>query len=193
MHEPNRAQPSAQDRAGLYPAHFAEMALRGFGQLYDMQVAATRVLLQTQARAAAAFGWPVASELYGNGDERARRLFSTGADQLLQGAQRASEAAAELQRQVGRVIEKQAATAADNWQRGLEELGAQANEGLTQLVETARQQAEAAERATAALGEAASETMRRGSEQLRDSTHEGFERVRESMSQGAEDARQGDW
>lgn len=149
------------------PVHVAALALRGVGQVYDMNLAATRVLLQTQARAASAFGFPDWSGLFDSVDDRARNVFSTSAEQLLQTAQRAKEAAADLQRQVGRVVETQAATVAETLQHGLEELGTQASEGLNQLVETARQQAEEAERATTALGEELRETVQQTEEAAR--------------------------
>src|SRR5262245_28585615 len=105
-------------QAGAYPPNAAVIALRGLGQMYDMNIEVARVLLHTQARAAAAFGWPDVSEPFEGGDERARHLFAAGAEQMLGAAQRANEVAAELQRQITRVVETQAATAAENWQRG---------------------------------------------------------------------------
>ncbi len=120
------------------PVHVAALALRGVGQVYDMNLAATRVLLQTQARAASAFGFPDWSGLFDSVDDRARNVFSTSA-----------------------------ATVAETLQHGLEELGTQASEGLNQLVETARQQAEEAERVTAALGEELRETVQQTEEAAR--------------------------
>ena len=177
-----------QDRGAL---QFTSVALRGVGQVYDINLAAARVLLQTQARAAAAFGWPDFSELFNTADRRTRGVFSSSAEQILHTARRASEAASELQRQLGRVVETQAVTVAENWQRGLEEIGQQADESLTQLSETVRQQAEEARRATESLGRASRESVRQGSEQWRESTQEGFQRSREVGSQVQGAAREG--
>ena len=58
-----RSQGSEQG-ARRAPIHVTALALRGIGQLYDMNVAATRVLLQTHARAASAFGFPDWSGLF---------------------------------------------------------------------------------------------------------------------------------
>jgi hypothetical protein len=146
------------------PVHLTALALKSIGQVYDMNLSATRVLLQTQARAAAAIGFPDWSGLFNVVDERARRVFSTGAEQLLSTAQRANDTATELQREVGRVVESQAATVAQKLQEGLEELGSQTNDGLNQLVQTAREQAEEAERVASSIGEEMREVVERSGE-----------------------------
>src|SRR5207245_6376843 len=122
-------------------------------QVDDRSLSAARVVLQTQARAASAIGLPDWTGWFQSVDERARRVFSTGAEQILNTAQRASEATAELQREVGRVVDTQTTTVAQTLQQGLEELGSQTSEGLNQLIETAREQAEEAERASSEMGE----------------------------------------
>ncbi|MEW6703877.1 MAG: hypothetical protein AB1430_03390 [Pseudomonadota bacterium] len=139
--------------ARYQPVHLTAMALRSAGHFYDLHASAARVLLQTQARAAAAFGLPDWSPLFDTADERARRVFATGAEQWLNTAQRANEAVSELQRQMGRVLETQTTQAAESWQRGIEELGSRANEGLGQLCETVRKTAEDAQRGAQAFGE----------------------------------------
>ena len=163
--------------AQAYSPNAAGIALRGLGQMCDTNMEAARVLLRTQARAAAAFGWPDVSEQFDSGDERARHLFATGAEQMLSANQRASEAAAELQRQITRVVETQAATAAENWQRGIEELGVQANEGLNQLCETARQEADEVRRMTEQMTQMPA----------RSQVHEGAQRAREAIGASAEE------
>lgn len=156
-----------------HPVHLTALALRSLSQVYDMNLSAARVLLQTQARAASAVGLPDWSGWFQSADERARRVFSAGAEQILNTAQRASEAASELQREVGRVVDTQTATVAQTLQQGLQELGTQTSEGLSQLVETAREQAEEAERAADEIGEQmrlavveGGKQMRRGREQM---------------------------
>jgi len=137
----------------LPSAQITAMAMRGFGQLCDLNIAATRVFLRTQARAASALGWPDLSGVFDQVDERARNVFATGAEQLVQTAQLASEAAADLQRQMGRVVETQAVTVAESLQQGLEQLGEQASEGLRQLCDTARESAEQVERMSQQVGQ----------------------------------------
>jgi hypothetical protein len=146
------------------PVHLTALVLKSIGRVYDMNLSAARVLLQTQARAASAMGLPDWSGLFNVVDDRARHVFSTGAEQLLNTAQRANDAAAELQREVGRVVETQTATVAQTLQEGFEELGSQANDGLSQLVQTARQQAEEAERVASSVGEGMRDVVERSGE-----------------------------
>jgi hypothetical protein len=133
------------------PIHLTAFTLKSIGQVYDLNLSAARVILQTQARAASAMGWPDWSGLFENADERARHVFSIGVEQLVNTAQRVNQAVVELQHDVGRVVDTQAATVAQTLQNGLEELGTQASEGLAQLTQTARQQAEEAERVASAV------------------------------------------
>jgi hypothetical protein len=122
--------------------------MRSFGQLCDLNIAATRLLLRTQARAASALGWPDVSGAFEQVDERVRNVFATGAEQFAKAAELANEAAADLQRQVGRVVETQAVTVAESLQQGLEQWGEQASEGLREITEAARDQAGELERAS---------------------------------------------
>ena len=108
-------------------------------------------------------GLPDWSGWFEAADDRARRVFSASAEQLVNTTQRATEAATELQREVSRVMDIQTSTVAQTLQYGLQELGEQTSEGLNQLVETAREQAEEAERTASEMGE----QMRQG---LRDIT-----------------------
>lgn len=182
-----QAQQNSQGRPT--PVQLTALALRGLGQVYDMNLSATRVLLQTHARAASVLGWPDWSEMFHQVDDRARHVFASGAEQLMQTAQRANEAAADLQRQVGRVVETQAVTIAENLQQGLEELGTQTSEGLRHLSETARQQADEAERLAQAVSQEVREKMHESGEQMRDSMRRGSEQLGQAIRQGGEDAR----
>lgn len=186
MPQENRGASDAQSQQ---PANFAAIALRSAGHLYDLNVSAARVLLQTQARAAAAFGLPDLSPLFDNADERVRNVFATGAEQVLSTAQRTTETVSELQRQVGRVLETQTSQAAESWQRGLQELGSQASEGLNQLCETARKTAEEAERSSQQLGEQFREGVRRGGEELRSQQQQGNGAARQAFGQAGEATR----
>lgn len=161
------------------PAHLATLAMRSLGQVYDMNMSAARVVMQTQARAASALGLPDWSGWFEAADDRARRVFSTGAEQLVSTAQRASEAATELQREVSRVVDIQTSTVAQTLQYGLHELGSQTSEGLSQLVDTAREQAEEAERAASEMGEQMRQSIEEGGEQMRRGRESGMRAVEE--------------
>lgn len=170
-----QGQGSAQGGFRTPPLQAPMLALRGIGQVYDMNLAATRVLLRTQARAASAFGWTGLTAVL---------------EQLSENAQRANEAAADLQRQVGRVVETQASSVAESLQHGLEELGTQTTEGLKQLCETARQQADEAERTAQAITEELRDTLREGREQMGETMREGGERMRAAMRQNGDEGRE---
>lgn len=173
-----------------YPAQMSELAMRGASEVLDMQMATWRTLLETQARTAAAFGFPDCSDLFRDGDGRMRQVFSSGAEQLLNTAQRTNQAVAEIQRRVGHIVETQAQAAAENWQQGLEQLGAQTDESLRQICETAQQQAERVERATREMSETARGRLRAGGEQLREQVRDGAQRGRETLAQAGEVQRQ---
>jgi hypothetical protein len=186
MEQRVRSQRGADGQSRTTPVHLTALALRSIGRVYDMNLSAARVMLQTQARVASAIGLPDWSGLFNVVDERARHVFSSSAEQLLDTTQRANEAATELQREVGRVAETQAATVAQTLQQGFEELGQQANESLNQLVETARQQAEEAERVAQTLNEEMRTSIEQGGEQMRGAMREGGEQVRSEAQRGQE-------
>lgn len=165
------------------------IAMRGFSQLYDMQAAAARLMLQAQARAATAFGLPDYSDLFRVADDRARRVFSSSTEQFLETAEQTNQTLREVQREMGRLVEYQTVNAAENFQQGLQELEAQAEENLTQLREFAHQQAEQAMQAADTLGEAARESIREGSDQIRHNVQQGMEHGRQEQQQAsAEDS-----
>jgi hypothetical protein len=179
-----------QEASGRHsPANLTTLAVRSLGQLYDMNLAAARVLMQTQARAASAMGLPDWSGWFESVDEGARRVFSTGAEQLVSATQRATEAATELQREVGRVVDSQSATVAQTLQHGLQELGSQASEGLTQLVETAREQAEEAQRTAAEMGEQMRQGIEAGGEQIRRGRQNAVRAVDQASEEAQEDSQ----
>jgi uncharacterized phage infection (PIP) family protein YhgE len=170
------------------PAQATAMALRSFGQVVDINLATTRVLLQAQARAASAFGWPDWSNLFDEVDDRTRHAFSTGAEQLAQAAQRANDAAMELQQQVGRVVQTQAASVAESLQHSLQEIGEQAGEGLRQLCDNARLHAEEAGRVAQSAGQEFRDTLREGSAQARQALREGGRQFGDAVRQAGDAA-----
>lgn len=169
----------------------AEMAVRTTSQLLDMQMATMRTLLQTQARAAAAFGFPDCSVLFdGRADDRIRQVFSKGGEQLVNSTQRATETVAQIHRHVGQIVETQASLAAQNWQQGFEQLGTQTDESLNQLRATAQQQAEQFERTAQSMAETARSAMREGGTRFREQIQEGGQRARDSLAQASDLQRQ---
>lgn len=182
---------SSNSQTRFHPVQLTEMALRSAGHLYDMNVSAARVWMQTQARAAAAFGLPDWSPLFDQADQRARNVFSNGAEQVLHTAQRANDAARELQRQVGRVIETQTTQAAETWQRGIEELTHHTAESLDQMCETARKTAEDAERNAQTLGQELRNTVRQAGDQARQQTAYAADRTQQASQQSSQAMQQG--
>lgn len=163
--------------------NISAIAMRGFGQFYDLQAAAARMVLQSQARAATAFGLPDYSHLFQVGDDRTKRAFSTTTEQLLNTAEQTKETIQEVQREVGRLMEFQAVSATENWQQALQELGSQAEENLNQLREFARQQTEQVMQASESLNDVTRQSIREGGQQLRDSIRQGGEQGREAAGQ----------
>ncbi len=192
MEQRARSQRGADGQGRTTPVHLTALALRSIGQVYDMNLSAARVMLQTQARVASAIGLPDWSGLFNVVDDRARHVFSSGAEQLLDTTRRANEVATELQREVGRVAETQAATVAQTLQHGFEELGQQASESLNQLVETARQQAEQAERVAQSMGEEMRTSIEQGGEQMRNEAQRAQESFGQAAEQVAEEGRSGE-
>lgn len=125
---------------GFYPIQITEMALRGAEQFYEMNVSATRVLLQTQASTATAFGLPDWSPLIEATTEQARQMMSAGTEQILSAAQRANEVVTELQRTTSQLFETQKtqnAEAAEALQRNMQELSSKTAENLANMGDAA--------------------------------------------------------
>jgi hypothetical protein len=76
MRQQHSPQESRAQRPYAPGINIAAFAVRGLSQLADMQLAATRLLLQTQARAATSLGLPDCSDLFRVADDRARQLFT---------------------------------------------------------------------------------------------------------------------
>ncbi|MEF8701389.1 MAG: hypothetical protein V5B33_19170 [Candidatus Accumulibacter sp. UW20] len=147
MPQANRNQEVRRENIPPPALNAASLTLRGFGALYDMQLSAVRLMLQSQARAAAMFGLPDYSDMFSLADERSRRLFASGTEQLLQTTERTREALAEIRRHIVHAAESQTASLVDQWTRGMAEFGDQTEQGLMQISQAARRQAEEVERA----------------------------------------------
>jgi len=143
MPQQNPSSTGAGGQQAQAPLQLATFALRALGQACELNLSASRALLQTQARAASAVGWPDWSPLFDAVDEPTRRLLSVNTDQWVTTAQRAGEVASQLQREVERLVETQATNVVQAVEQGLQKLGSQAEQTFDQLAETAQQQAQA--------------------------------------------------
>lgn len=123
----------------------AEVALRGTALLWDLQMETARNVFRTQARTAAMLGIPDCSEMFEIGDARARRLFSMGAEQVLNTARQARETVAEMQRQFGRIAEKQTIGMTEQVRDQIEQISRHTEQGLQEIRDIARAEAEQAE------------------------------------------------
>ena len=184
-----RGQQESPGGRGREPVDMTATTLRGFGQLYDMEAASARIFMRAQARAFSAMGFTDYSHLFELPDDRAKRLFSTATDTLLQSNRPANRTAGEIQRHLGQLWEQQTMDLTEAWQTGLQELQHQATESLDDLKELVRQQADEIAMATDSLSESTRETLREGGEQFRATMREGFERSRELTGRQAETAR----
>lgn len=162
-------------------------ALRGMGQFYDMQAATARLMLRAQVRAASAFGLPDYSRIFDIEDERARHLFSSATENLVNFVGQEEEILNEVPSQVFRLMEKQAIDATERWKHGLEELEHQATESVEELRELSRRQAEEFAQASESLAEAAHSTMRESGEHYRAAMRQGSD----SGEEPQEEAMQG--
>lgn len=122
----------------------AEVALRGTALLWDLQMETARNVFRTQARTAAMLGIPDCSDLFQIGDERARRLFTTSAEQVLNTARQARETVVEIQRQFGRLAEQQTIGITEQVRDQIEQIGRQTEQGLQEIREIAVSEAEQA-------------------------------------------------
>ena len=119
-------------RAQQANQHVAELAIRSAGLLLDFQLQTARDLLELQARSAALFGVPDCSSLFNAADDRTRRIFSEGAEHVAHVTRRANETMAQMNRQLGRLVEQQAVGVAEQMRQGIEQIGRHAEQGLQQ-------------------------------------------------------------
>jgi hypothetical protein len=123
----------------------AEVALRGTALLFDLQMETARNILRTQSRTAALFGVPDCSDLFRLGDDRARRIFATSAEQMLNSARQARETVFEVQRQLGRLAEQQTLGIAEEVREQIEQMGRHTEKGLQEIKQIAVHEADRAE------------------------------------------------
>ncbi|HLX29117.1 MAG TPA: hypothetical protein VKV24_11610 [Casimicrobiaceae bacterium] len=123
----------------------AEVAVRGTALLWDVQMETARNLWRTQARTAAMFGVPDCSQFLHFEDDRARRLFSASAEQMLNAARQARETVVEVQRQLGRLAEQQTIGITEQVRAQMEQLGRSTEEGLREIEQIATAEADHAQ------------------------------------------------
>jgi hypothetical protein len=111
----------------------AEVAVRGTALLWDLQMETARNLWRTQARTAAMLGVPDCSELFRVGDDRTRRIFSMGAEQVLNSARQARETVVEMQRQLGRLAEQQTIAITEEVRDQIQQMGRHTEQGLQEI------------------------------------------------------------
>jgi hypothetical protein len=123
----------------------AEVAVRGTALLWDVQMETARNLWRTQARTAAMFGVPDCSQFFHFEDDRARRLFSASAEQMLNAARQARETVVEVQRQLGRLAEQQTIGITEQVRAQMEQIGRHTEEGLREIEQIAAAEADQAQ------------------------------------------------
>ncbi len=152
-------------QATSHAAKLTEIAIRGAATLVDVQMQTARDIMSMQSRTFSVFGVPDFSALFGTTDERARRVFSEGAEELINTTRRTAETVAEVNRQFGRLIEQQAVKVSETMCAGFDELGRHAEQGLERtrtMVERGLEEvASATRQQTQNVSVAASEAMRK--------------------------------
>jgi hypothetical protein len=158
------------NRSSVQPAlAFAEMAVRGATQLYGLQMTAIRALSETHARTAAAFGLPDWTDWLRNGTEESLRQAAVSTtEQVLETSRRTGEAITRLGGNFNELIRAQSGAAAQQWQKVIEQIGAQATESLERFREVTEGQSQRLMEETEARVEAIATAMQEGSAALQD-------------------------
>jgi hypothetical protein len=136
-----REQPG---RGSIQPAFaLAEMAVRGATQMVGLQMSAIRALSETHARTAAAFGLPDWTGWLRNGSEESlRQAALSTTEQVLETSRRTGEAITRLGGNFSELVSAQTGAAAQQWQKVIEQLGAQATESLDRFREVTEVQSQ---------------------------------------------------
>lgn len=113
-------------------ANLTEMWLRGAGVLFDLHTETMRNLLRIQTKNAAMYGAPDFSPMFGEVDERAKRLFSTSAEHMTQYFRQLGQIA-EAQCELGRTMVNQTGAAMDDMRSSLETVDRKAREGVDEV------------------------------------------------------------
>jgi hypothetical protein len=155
---------TTRERPGREPVQPAfaltEMAVRGATQIYCLQMSALRALSETHARTAAAFGFPDWTEWLRNGSEESlRQAAISTTQQVMETSRRTGEAVNRLGANLRELLQAQTGAAAQQWQRVIEQFGAQTTESLERFREVAEGQSQRLMEETEARVEAIAAAM----------------------------------
>jgi len=119
------------------------MAVRGATQMVGLQMSAIRALSETHARTAAAFGLPDWTGWLRNGsEERLRQAALSTTEQVIETSRRTGEAITRLSGNFSELVSAQTGAAAQQWQRVIEQRGAQATDSLDRFREVTEVQSQ---------------------------------------------------
>jgi len=155
---------TTREQAGRGPVQPAfaltEMTVQGATRLYDLQMSALRALSETHARTAAAFGFPDWTEWLRNGSEESlRQATISSTQQVMETSRRAGEAMTSLGSNLRELLQAQTGAAAQQWQKVIEQFGAQTTESLERFREVTEGQSQRLMEETEARVEAIAAAM----------------------------------
>ena len=148
-------------RGPVQPAYaLTEMAVRGATQLYGLQMSTLRALSEAHARTAAAFGFPDWTEWLRNGSEESlRQATISTTQQVMETSRRTGDAVTRLGTNLRELLHAQTGAAAQQWQKAIEQFGAQTTESLERFREVAEGQSQRLMEETEARVEAIAAAM----------------------------------
>lgn len=126
--------------------NLVEIAMRGAANLLDIQMAATRQMMQWQARTATMIGAPDCSHLFSTPDGAAQRVFRDSAEQMLNLVRQSTDTLNEINRSLGDAIQQQTVRISEDAKKSVQELSKQAEQGMQEFRQTAERQLEEATR-----------------------------------------------
>ena len=152
---------------------FAEMALRGATQLYDLQMNTLRALSETQSQTSQAFGMPNWADWFQNGSEESlRQTMRDAAEQVIETSRRTAEAVSQLQDQMRELMTAQSGAATQQWQKVIQQLGTQMAQSLDGVRSIAEEQSRRVVQETEARVDAIATAMQEGAAAAQSSAQE---------------------
>jgi gas vesicle protein len=133
----NESQEDQRRGEGEPLRQVAEVALRGSALIFDMQMDVMRSLWQAQARSAAMLGAPDFADLFRADDQRARRMFSSSAEQVAQTLRQTTQAVLAVHREISRAAERQAIGIGEQMRQQFAEFGQETQRSLEELQQSA--------------------------------------------------------
>ena len=142
---------------------FAEMAIRGANQLYELQMNTLRAMSETQSQTTQAFGMPSWNEWFRNGSEESlRQAMRDAAEQVISTSRRTAEAVSQLQDQMRELMTAQSGAATQQWQKVIQQFGTQVAQSLEGVRTIAEQQSRRVVEETESRVEAIASAMQEG-------------------------------